>query len=119
VGQGPALGFSSHSAAEARARLAEGYDYCVLGPVYPTPEKLKYGPPLGCEAVAETTDAGDRLVIIGGIDGGNLAEVLALGGQRIAVISAIQRRADPAAAAQELRQAIVAAEAERLSRARV
>jgi thiamine-phosphate pyrophosphorylase len=104
VGRNLPLGFSAHSPAEARERLAEGFAYCVLGPVYPTPEKLKYGPPLGLDAVRATADLAPQLVYIGGIAAGNVGAILALGAQRVGVISAIQSAADPAAAARLLRQ---------------
>jgi thiamine-phosphate pyrophosphorylase len=103
VGPRVALGFSAHSLGEARAKLREGCDYCFLGPVYATPEKLKYGAPLGLGAVSGAGELADSLVFIGGINRHNVLEVLAAGGQRIAVISAVQHGDDPQAAALELK----------------
>jgi len=44
---GFAVGVSCHSLAEARAAQAAGADYLLLGPIFATPSKLAYGPPLG------------------------------------------------------------------------
>jgi thiamine-phosphate pyrophosphorylase len=46
------VGVSAHSAAEARSAIAGGADLVVIGPIFETPSKLAYGPPLGPEALA-------------------------------------------------------------------
>jgi thiamine-phosphate pyrophosphorylase len=43
------LGASCHSLREAMAAESSGADYLVLGPIFETPSKLAYGPPLGLE----------------------------------------------------------------------
>jgi thiamine-phosphate pyrophosphorylase len=47
------LGASCHSRAEARAAQTGGADYILLGPIFSTPSKLQYGPPLGLPVLRE------------------------------------------------------------------
>ena len=49
------IGVSCHSLAEALAAEAGGADYVVIGPIYATPSKLQYGPPLGLTKLREVT----------------------------------------------------------------
>jgi thiamine-phosphate pyrophosphorylase len=49
------LGVSCHSLEEARAAEAAGADYILLGPIFETPSKLPYGPPLGLAKLREVT----------------------------------------------------------------
>ncbi len=47
------VGVSCHSLADAREAEAARADYVLLGPVFPTPSKLRYGPPLGLQSLRE------------------------------------------------------------------
>lgn len=47
------VGVSCHSLEEAAAAEAAGADYILLGPIFPTPSKLQYGPPLGLGTLGE------------------------------------------------------------------
>ena len=49
------VGVSCHSLAEAVAAESAGADYLFLGPVFETPSKLKYGPPLGLDELRRVT----------------------------------------------------------------
>jgi thiamine-phosphate pyrophosphorylase len=49
------LGVSCHSLGEAQAAESGGADYLVLGPIFETPSKLGYGPPLGLEKLRIVT----------------------------------------------------------------
>jgi thiamine-phosphate pyrophosphorylase len=106
VGEDLLIGLSTHSAAQVDA--AVGVDYIAVGPVYATPTKPEY-PPVGTELV-EYAAANARMPFfaIGGIDPGNVAEVVAAGADRVAVVRAIRDAADPAAAARLLRARIEA-----------
>ncbi len=103
---GTVIGSSTHSVAEALTRKGEGADYVFLGPVFPTPAKLKYGNPLGLTVVHEALGqlAGYPIVFIGGINLGNLPEMLGLGVTRVAAIAALQAQPDPQAAAAAFKQ---------------
>jgi thiamine-phosphate pyrophosphorylase len=49
------LGASCHSLQEALEAESQGADYILLGPIFPTPSKLRFGPPLGLEKLSEVT----------------------------------------------------------------
>lgn len=88
--RGTAIGYSAHSVEEAKQALEAGADYVFLGPIFPTPSKLKYGPPLGVDIVKDIpAHLKERFVFIGGIDEKTLPGLLAQGANRIAVIRAI------------------------------
>jgi thiamine-phosphate pyrophosphorylase len=100
VGDDLLIGLSTHSRAQVDA--VEGADYFAVGPVFATPTKPDY-PPVGT-ALVEYAAAHARVPFfaIGGIDAGNVAEVVAAGADRVAVVRAIRDAADPGAAAQAL-----------------
>lgn len=84
------LGVSAHSPDEVARAESDGADFVVLGPVYETPSKREYGPPIGLRPIEE---AGRRCRIpvfaIGGITVGRVAEVRRAGARGVAVVSAI------------------------------
>ncbi len=96
---GRIFGISCATVAEARAAEAAGADYIGVGPFAATASKGDAGPPIGPAGI-RTVAAGSRLpvIAIGGIDAGNLAEVVAAGASMAAVISAIGLAPDPEAA---------------------
>jgi thiamine-phosphate pyrophosphorylase len=49
------VGVSCHSLQEAVAAEAAGANYILLGPIFATPSKLQYGPPLGLAKLREVT----------------------------------------------------------------
>lgn len=102
VGDNIAIGFSTHGVGEAARCFEEGADYVFLGPIFATPEKLKYGDPLGLDTVSDAADLPGPVVFIGGITERNLGQVIAQGGKRVAAISALQRVNDPQAAASRM-----------------
>ncbi len=104
---GQVIGVSCHALADARAAAAAGADYVFLGPVFATPSKAQYGPPLGLDVLRETCASVECAVIgIGGIDATNAAEVRRAGAAGIAAIRAIFEVADVRAATAALRAAV-------------
>ncbi|GAA3095910.1 thiamine phosphate synthase [Streptomyces rectiviolaceus] len=98
---GVIIGRSTHADAEAAAAATQdGVDYFCTGPCWPTPTKPGRHAP-GLDLVRYTASLGtDRpWFAIGGIDAGNLDEVLEAGARRVVVVRAITEADDPAAAA--------------------
>lgn len=83
------IGASTHSLDEAREARKEGANFAVFGPIFPTPSKGKYGPPVGTEQleVAARELAPFPLFALGGISTGNANECLRAGASGIAGIS--------------------------------
>ncbi|MEO7971631.1 MAG: thiamine phosphate synthase [bacterium] len=82
------IGASAHSLAEARAALDAQVDFVVFGPVFPTPSKEKYGPPVGLEQLHQVCAElnGFPVLAIGGVTEDNFAECLRAGAQGVAAI---------------------------------
>ncbi len=61
-------GVSCHSLEEALTAEAGGADYLLLGPIFATPSKLQYGPPLGLAKLREvTSQVSIPVLALGGI----------------------------------------------------
>ena len=104
LGPGRIIGKSSHSLAQALEADQEELDYLALGPVYPTPTKPDY-PPVGLTLVGEVSArVRHPLVVIGGVDGATLPEVVSAGAACVAVVRAVCAAEDPEAAAQTLKR---------------
>ncbi|GAA2457967.1 thiamine phosphate synthase [Streptomyces glaucus] len=105
------IGRSTHTESEAAAAaVQEGVDYFCTGPCWPTPTKPgRPAPGLGLVRYAAALATDRPWFAIGGIDLGNLDEVLEAGARRVVVVRAITEADDPGAAAAEfaerLRQA--------------
>ena len=101
------IGLSSHDEQQAAAAAARPEaDYYCTGPVWPTPTKpgrAAPGLPLVRFAAGLGGASGGRpWFAIGGIDLGNLDEVLDAGARRVVVVRAITEADDPEAAAAAL-----------------
>ena len=80
---------STHSPEQAKRALAAGPDYIAIGPVYSTGTKPK-AKPVTLEYVRwAAANVNIPWFAIGGINLGNLDDVLAAGARRICVVSAI------------------------------
>ncbi|MGW0860135.1 thiamine phosphate synthase [Streptomyces sp. NPDC002690] len=108
IGGTPLIGRSTHAESEVDAAVAQpGVDYFCTGPCWPTPTKPgRHAPGLGLVRYAASLDQPRPWFAIGGIDAGNLDEVLDAGARRVVVVRAITDADDPAEAAAGLAKRI-------------
>lgn len=112
LGPDAIIGLSVKTVEQAREAPLDALDYVAIGGVFATGSKDNPDPPVGLDGLrrlAGTVRArapGFPVCAIAGIDAGNAAEVVAAGADGVAVISALARAADPAAAAADLRRRI-------------
>ncbi|MER5865622.1 thiamine phosphate synthase [Kitasatospora sp. NPDC002040] len=108
LGDDVVFGRSCHAESEVDAAIAEpGVDYFCTGPVWPTPTKPgRHAPGLGLVSYAAKAATDRPWFAIGGIDLGNLDQVLDAGATRVVVVRAITAAEDPGAAAAELARRI-------------
>ncbi|MBT2594294.1 thiamine phosphate synthase [Arthrobacter sp. ISL-72] len=119
LGNDAVIGLSTHSTAQIDAAVSAaagpgGLDYFCVGPVWATPTKpgraavgldlVRYA--AAASAAGETDGSTLPWFAIGGIDLGNVEQVVAAGAQRIVVVRAITEAADPAGAAKSLLEAL-------------
>lgn len=96
LGTGYLIGKSVHSAEEALQGEREGADFVVLGPVYETPSKRQYGPPLGVRVIREAVRRCTIPVYaIGGMTTARVENVITAGAAGVAVVSSIFQAASP------------------------
>lgn len=106
------IGRSSHTESEAAAAaVEEGVDYFCVGPCWPTPTKPgRPAPGLALVRYACGLSTARPWFAIGGIDLGNLDQVLDAGARRVVVVRAITEATDPGAAAAEFAARLLAAQ---------
>jgi thiamine-phosphate pyrophosphorylase len=112
VGPERIVGRSTHAPAQADAAAADpDVDYLAVGPVHATPTKP--GRPAAGLSYVEYAARTVRKpwFAIGGLDAGNVDEVLARAAERIVVVRAIAAADDPEAAARALEERLGAARA--------
>jgi len=104
------VGVSVHTIEEAIQVESQGADYIVLGPIYATPSKQMFGPPLGIH----TLEKACRLVRIpiigiGGVTAARAQQMRRAGAFGVAVITAILGATDVESATRELLEAVTLA----------
>jgi thiamine-phosphate pyrophosphorylase len=101
------IGVSTHDTNQVHQAISEGADYIGCGPTFPGNTKSfeRFPGPAFLDAVHRQTKATPiPAFAIGGIAADNLKQVLQTGFHRIAVTAAINRSADPIAAARNLKR---------------
>lgn len=116
LGEDTVIGLSTHGPEQVDAAITaapgrHGLDYFCVGPVWATPTKPgRAAVGLGLVRYAADAAAADvPWFAIGGIDLGNVEQVVDAGARRIVVVRAITEADDPAAAARALLAALDAA----------
>lgn len=89
-GTGVVLGRSTHRVSEVEEALSDGADYVTFGPVYGTPSKERFGPPVGLEALARAAAVGIPVYALGGVTLERFEEVAAAGAAGVAGIRLFQ-----------------------------
>ena len=105
------IGLSTHSPAQFDAALGSSADQLSVGPVWETPTKAGR-PAAGLDYVRHAAERGGDVpwFAIGGIDAGNLGQVVGAGARRVVVVRAIRDADDPERAAAAVRGALAAAD---------
>ncbi len=112
LGRNAIIGLSLKTIEQANAAPLDRLDYVAIGGVFVTQSKDNPDAPVGLaglrEIAAVVRKRAPRMPIaaIAGIDASNAADVVAVGADGVAVISALSLAPDPKAAAQELRDIV-------------
>ena len=95
LGRSRLLGVSCHGEEDVRRALAGGADFATFGPVFDTPSKRSYGPPVGLAALRAAARIGLPLIALGGVDIASAPAALAAGACGVAAIRAWLTTPDP------------------------
>jgi len=108
LGDDKLIGMSVHSPEEARKAESEGADYVSVGSIFHTSTKHDARNGMGLDAVFTVRKTVDIPVMaIGGINRGNIQDVIRAGADGVAVVSAVVSQKDIPSAAHELRDMIL------------
>ena len=84
------IGVSTHTIEEALESERDGADFITIGPIYDTPSKLQYGPPIGVDTLRKVKSrVSIPVYAIGGIKLEMVEEVKEASADGIALISGI------------------------------
>jgi thiamine-phosphate pyrophosphorylase len=107
-GPGVLLGVSTHSVEEIERARRDGADYVTFGPVYATPGKARYGPPVGLALLRRAAAVGIPVYALGGVTLERIGEVAAAGAAGVAGIRLFQPPFDLEAVLRSIRQSFAA-----------
>jgi thiamine-phosphate pyrophosphorylase len=103
VGHNRLVGVSTHSIGEVEQANRDGADYVLFGPIFDTPSKRAFGPPVGLDALAEVCrHSAIPVFAVGGVTSASVSALRQAGAHGVAVIGAILSRDDVAAATRDL-----------------
>ncbi len=106
VGPDRLIGVSTHSIEQARQAVLDGADYLGVGPTFPTTTKSFAQFP-GLELIHQVAaEISLPWFAIGGIQAGNIRDVVQAGGLRVAVTGAVSQSTHPGRACAELLDAL-------------
>ncbi len=95
LGPGALVGLSAHDEEGIRRAEAGGADYVTLSPIFPSPSKPGYGPPVGTEGLRQlAAGASIPIIALGGVESGHVRGCLAAGAAGVAVMGALMRAPD-------------------------
>ena len=101
------VGVSVHTVEEAIQVESQGADYIILGPIYATPSKKMFGPPLGIHTLERACRlVGIPIIGIGGVTAPRAQQMRRAGAFGVAVITAILGATDVDSATRELLEAV-------------
>lgn len=107
IGPRRLIGVSTHSVEDVRHVNQSCADYVVLGPIFETPSKRSFGPPLGLDLLADACrQSAIPVLAIGGITCERVRDVRRAGAHGVAVIGALLTRDDIGEAVREFRDAL-------------
>ncbi len=108
MGETAIIGISVDNVDQAIAAAEDGADYIGIGSIFNTSTKPDAKQGVGLGAIYEIREAVDiPIVAIGGINRGNIQDVVRAGADAAAVVSAVVAQDDIKAAAHELRDLIL------------
>lgn len=106
LGPDAIIGLSTHSEEQIRASAERPVDHISVGPIWETPTK-EGRPAVGLDLIGfAAREAPHPFFAIGGIDLGNVSQVVDAGAERLCVVRALRDADDPADVASRLRAAL-------------
>jgi thiamine-phosphate pyrophosphorylase len=104
----PFHGRSCHDDEEVRRAVGAGASYLTISPVAASASKPGHGPALGARGVRRAADLAGRVPVfaLGGVDAANAAAMRDAGAHGVAVMGAVMRADDPAAAFTRIAEAL-------------